>query len=298
LTAIVALLIIVQGIAKADPGAVNQVSVSSNTEQATGSPTVGGDNYSLDNWLGKVSQIQSEQPHWVTPLMTVTPRLEQELRYDQYWETTTKGNKDLNSYGGGKGLEFIPFQNTEVIVGIPAYQTHNIPYNENGFADESFLFKYRLLSANEENGDYIVTAFLGVSVPTGNRYNTQDHEVTTPTIAVGKGWRNFDVQDTLGIQIPDDGSSPKGDGTPVVSNTAFQYRIAPWATPEVEFNYTWFPNGDRSRINQLYITPGIVLGKFSVGRRLGFTVGVGYQVAATEDAKYNHNVVLSVRMPF
>jgi len=255
-------------------------------------------NYLMDNWLSKVSEIQSEQPHWVTPLMTVTPRLEQEIRYDQYWETTTKGNKDLYSYGGGKGLEFIPFQNTEVIVGIPAYETRNTPDGTSGFADESLLFKYRLLSANEENGDYIVTAFLGISIPSGNKYNTENHEITTPTIAAGKGWGKFDIQDTLGIQIPDDGSSPKGSGTPVVSNTAFQYRIAPWATPEVEFNYTYFPNGDRSRINQLYITPGIVLGKFALSKRLGVTVGVGYQIAATEDAKYNHNVVLSVRMPF
>jgi hypothetical protein len=189
-------------------------------------------------------------------------------------------------------------QNTEVIVGVPAYQARNKPTGENGFADESLLFKYRLLSANEENGDYIVTAFLGLSIPSGNKYNTEGHEVTTPTIAAGKGWGKFDVQDTLGIQIPDDGSSPKGDGTPVVSNTAFQYRLTNWATPELEFNYTYYPNGDRSRINQLYITPGIVLGKFDWGKRVGFTVGVGYQVAATEDAKYNHNVVLSLRMPF
>jgi hypothetical protein len=102
----------------------------------------------------------------------------------------------------------------------------------------------------------------------------------------------------LGIQIPDDGSSPKGDGTPIVSNTAFQYRIVKWATPEVEFNYTYYPNGDRSRIDQLYITPGIVLGKFNFGKRVGLTVGVGYQIAATENSKYDHNVVLSARMPF
>jgi hypothetical protein len=252
------------------------------------------DNYPFDNWLTKVSEIQSEQPHWVTPLMTVTPRLEQEIRYDQYWESSA-GNHNLDSYGGGKGLEFIPFQNTEVIVGIPAYETRNKPNGTSGFADESLLFKYRLLSANEENGDYIVTAFLGVSIPSGNRYNTEDHEITTPTIAVGKGWGNFDIQDTLGIQIPDNGAT---GGTPIVSNTALQYRIVKWASSEVEFNYTYWPNGDRNGINQLYITPGIVLGKFDFGKRVGLTVGVGYQIAATTESKYNHNVVLSVRMPF
>jgi AcrR family transcriptional regulator len=283
-------------IAKADTGstvpAVAPDTTIAGSQQAE--PAVSSDNDMMDNWLAKVSEIQSEQPHWVTPLMTVTPRLEQEIRYDQYWESSA-GNHNLDSYGGGKGLEFIPFQNTEVIVGIPAYETRNTPDGTSGFADESLLFKYRLLSANEENGDYILTAFLGVSIPSGNKYNTEDHEITTPTLAAGKGWGNFDIQDTVGVQIPDNGAT---GGTPVVSNTAFQYRIAKWATPELEFNYTYWPNGDREGINQLYITPGIVLGKFDFGKRVGLTVGVGYQIAATTDSKYNHNVVLSVRMPF
>ncbi len=58
------------------------------------------------NWLKSVSAIQAEQPHWATPVVTVTPRLEQEFRYDQFWQYGTKGH-ELNSYGGGKGLEFV-----------------------------------------------------------------------------------------------------------------------------------------------------------------------------------------------
>lgn len=73
-----------------------------------------------------VTQIQSEQPGWVTPLVTVTPRLEQELRYDQFWESSAKGFW-LDSYGCGKGLELIPMQNVEGILGIPAYQVHSNP---------------------------------------------------------------------------------------------------------------------------------------------------------------------------
>jgi hypothetical protein len=257
-------------------------------------PVVASDSGFFTNWLNMVSETQAEQPHWISPLVTTSARLEQKIRYDQLWESSA-GNHNLDSNGGGKGLEFIPLQNTEVIIGIPAYQTRNKPKGTDGFADESLLFKYRLLSANEENGDYILTAFLGVSIPSGNKYNTEDHEITTPTLAAGKGWGNFDIQDTVGVQIPDNGAT---GGTPVVSNTAFQYRIAKWATPELEFNYTYWPNGDREGINQLYITPGIVLGKFDFGKRVGLTVGVGYQIAATTDSKYNHNVVLSVRMPF
>ena len=34
------------------------------------------------SWLDMVSASQAAQPNWMTPLVTVTPRLEQEFRYD------------------------------------------------------------------------------------------------------------------------------------------------------------------------------------------------------------------------
>src|SRR3984957_13237972 len=118
------------------------------------------------NWFPRVTKIQSEQPHWITPLVTVTPRLEEEVRYDQLWQANPHGVATDN-FGAGKGLELIPFQNTEIILGVPAWIAHNghirhgsdIPKDD--WADETFLVKYRLLSANEENGNYILTAFMG-----------------------------------------------------------------------------------------------------------------------------------------
>ena len=34
------------------------------------------------DWFNMVSETQAEQPHWITPLNTMAPRLEQEFRYD------------------------------------------------------------------------------------------------------------------------------------------------------------------------------------------------------------------------
>ena len=79
--------------------------------------------YFID-WLPRVTRIQSEQPRWITPIVTVTPRLEEELRYDQFWQGNQYGVATDN-FGGGKGLELIPFQNTEIILGIPAWIAHN-----------------------------------------------------------------------------------------------------------------------------------------------------------------------------
>jgi hypothetical protein len=45
----------------------------------------------LADWFNMVSETQAEQPHWITPLNTTTPRLEQEFRYDMQWQTHNSG---------------------------------------------------------------------------------------------------------------------------------------------------------------------------------------------------------------
>ena len=102
-----------------------------------------------------VSHKQAEQPHWVTPVAATTPRLEQEFRFDTFWQTGNTGITTDN-YGGAKGLELIPQKNIEVIlVAPPAYIVHNNPKIQDGFGDWSFPVKYRLAAANEERGNYI-----------------------------------------------------------------------------------------------------------------------------------------------
>ncbi len=255
----------------------------------------------LDAWFDRVTKIQSEQPHWITPLVTVTPRLEQELRYDQSWEDLP-GGKTLTNYDNGKGLELIPFDPVELIIGAPPWETENTHPRKQGWADESFLLKYRLLSANEEEGNYILTAFMGLSVPWGGENYTEDHYIFTPTIAFGKGFGDFDFQSTLGMSVPDNGDSKYGGGTPVLFNTTFQYHLLKILWPEVEFNYTEWPSGKHEGINdqgdELFITPGVVIGRIPISHRLKLVVGAGYQIAVTDHPLYHNNFILSVRLPF
>lgn len=256
------------------------------------------------NWFPRVTQIQSEQPHWVTPLVTVTPRLEEELRYDQFFQANAHGVATDN-YGGSKGLELIPFQNTEVILGIPAWIAHtgHILHSTekkkeptDGWADETFLVKYRLLSANEEHGDYILTAFMGFSAPTGDDGNSSGHALFTPTLAAGKGFGDFDVQSTVGVTFPNGGEDRLG--WPLAWNTAFQYRVFKYFWPEFETNYTWFAQGTRTGQSQLFLTPGILVGRIPIHDRIGMTFGGGFQVGVTHHPAYNNAVILSGRIPF
>ncbi len=248
-----------------------------------------------DAWLTRVSHTQAEQPHWITPLVTVTPRLEQELRSDLVWQDQLH-DRSTTLYGNGKGLELIPTEHTEVIFGIPAYIEHHRAGKPDGLGDVSFLLKYRLLSANEQQGNYILTAFLGASVPTGTHGNSVDHDIFTPTLALGKGVGAFDLQSTLGVSVPDGGIDSLG--TPVQWNTALQYVVHGAIWPEAEVNLTSWPNGDKGGETQVFLTPGVVVGRFPIWQRLGVTLGIGVQLAVTSTRTANRNWILSARLPF
>ena len=247
------------------------------------------------DWFDRVDKTQAAQPHWITPLATTTPRLEEEFRYDQLWQENAKG-VTTNNYDGGKGLELIPFEKVELIFNLPPYIDHNNPTIKNGWGDVAFLVKYRLLAANEAHGSYILTAFLGWSLPTGSSTNGALHAVITPTIAYGKGFGQFDAQGTFGVGLPV--ADTNLVGRTYVWNNAFQYRVLRKFWPEVELNSTFFQEGKNDGQKQNFVTPGLIIGRFHVRSRVGFTIGGGYQIATTHFHTTNHNAILSIRFPF
>jgi hypothetical protein len=256
--------------------------------------TFAQDGYFAD-WFNRVDKTQAEQPRWVTPLATTTPRLEEEFRYDQLWQENAKG-VTTDNYDGGKGLELIPFEKVEVIFNLPPYINHNNPADKNGWGDIAFLVKYRLLAGNHERGNYILTAFLGWSLPTGQYSNGGLHAVITPTIAYGKGFGDFDLQGTFGIAFPVADTNIVGRN--YLWNNAFQYRLFKKFWPEVELNSTFFQQGPHDGMKQNFATPGLVIGRLHLWKRVGFTIGGGYQIATTHFHTNNHNAILSVRFPF
>jgi hypothetical protein len=263
-------------------------------QQPTPTPDSPGKGY-LADWFQRVATTQSEQPHWITPVATTTPRLEEEFRFDTDWQTNAQGITSEN-YGGGRGLELIPYEKLEVILSIPPYIAHHNPSVQDGFGDFQFLLKYRLLSKNEESGSYILTAFLSVSLPTGQYKNGATDPILTPTIAYGKGFGNFDFQGTLGITLPTGNGLAIGRTIPW--NNAFQYRVRRKFWPEVEVNSTHFQDGPNNGKTQVFLTPGLVIGKLPLWKRLGLTVGGGFQIAATHFHPTNHNAIFNVRFPF
>jgi hypothetical protein len=256
----------------------------------------------LAHWYDRVDQAQASQPHWMTPVVTVTPRLEQEFRYDQLFEHL--GNDaNLYNFDGGKGLELIPTTTNEVIFNLPPYLDRTDVEQAHGLGDwPFFLVKQRLLSANEENGNYILTAFLAGQAPVGASPFTNHTYVVTPTLAGGKGWGNFDIQATVGVPIPTNLESTVG--TSLATNVALQYHLGKYFWPEFEFNDTYWFDGEREGKNQLFLTPGIIFGRFPLGGRKKLIVGVAYQFAVSKQTfdpltpMYDRAWLLTSRLAF
>lgn len=274
-------------------------------DQATADTPAGNaiSNY-FAHWFDRVNEAQATQPHWMTPLVTVTPRLEEEVRADVYLESLGNG-ADVTSYGNGKGLELIPTTTNEVILNAPTYIERSNKNPASGFGDWPFiLVKQRLISANEQSGNYIVTAFLAATAPVGSEKFTANAWIITPTIAAGKGWGDFDVQGTVSVNIPL--SDERIIGTSVLTNVTFQYHAYKYLWPELEFNWTYWADGLRGGKNQVYITPGIIFGRFELVGRLRAIFGFGYQQAISPNLTlkpvltplYNHAWVVTGRVAF
>jgi hypothetical protein len=84
-------------------------------------------------------------------------------------------------------LELIPWYKIELIIQAPPdYDYSGDPSETNGVGDIAFMVKYRILSRNGQQGNYILTVFLGWSIPTGSYSNGQvtgaNSGMITPTL--------------------------------------------------------------------------------------------------------------------
>src|SRR5262245_34116514 len=235
--------------------------------------------------FARVLASKNEQPHWMTPVVTVTPRLEQEFRYDTVW----RHDPDSTNFGFGKGIELIPVRRVQVSVSVPPYVTRPSS-GANGVGDMALLTKLRFWASPESGANGILTAFFGVTLPSGTRANGAGTVVLAPSIAAGKGWGNLDVQSTFGITIP-----VNGDEKAIAWNTALQLHLGDYVWPEIEANTTWFLLTEHS---QLYLTPGLVLGRFRLGRRVGLAVGAGLSLPVSSYHTDARRWTLTIRFPF
>lgn len=245
-------------------------------------------------WLDLGERVQATQPDWLSPLATTSGRLKQEFRYD-IWDQPASGGNRSYQFGGNKGLEFITSSRTQILIGVPTYTLVSPNGPPGGFGDLPLMLKFRISSAGRTEGNYLVTFLLAATAPTGSHRYGAGEAVVTPTMAFGKGWKRFDVQATLGVNLPAGNTARLG--RQLLWNTAFQYRV--WKLwPEVEANSTSYTTGKNAGETQLFLTPGLGFGRAHLAGRFRLSSAVGVQIAATQFHAYNHRWMLSTRVSF
>jgi len=260
--------------------------------------------FSQDNffakWESRTSATQARQPSWPPPLVSPYPMLIQVFRAD-FTRQVTPALTDTWNYGASRGLNLIPGFNSEFDFYYPPYIQHNVKTAKDGFGDVGFLGKYRILSGNEKNGNYMLSAQLVATIPTGSYTNGSTDASVSPTLLGGKGFGNFDVISSLG------GTLPTGDtvklGRSVGWNTTAQYRIDKIVWPEIEDNATFYYGGKNDGKMQNFVTPGVTFSKFKfrpkdATSRAAIAFGGGEQIATSHFHTYNHNLVLTSRLVF
>lgn len=263
-----------------------------------------GPGYSQTNffarWAARTSAIQAKQPSWSVPLIAPYPMLIQVFRADFTRQITPARTATWN-YGAARGLNLVPGLNSEVDFYYPDYFQHNTPKVKDGFGDVGFLYKYRILSSNEKHGNYMLSAQITATLPTGSHTNGSPDASFSPSLLGGKGFGKFDVISSLGGALPAD--ETKKLGRSIAFNTTAQYHLSKYVWPELESNLTHFSGGKNDGKTQNFLAPGITFSKFKLQpkdatSRLGFACGAGMQIATSQFHTYNHNLIFTSRFIF
>jgi hypothetical protein len=250
-------------------------------------------------WEQRATRTQSMQPAWPPPLVTTYVGLIQVYRAD-FLRQIAPNHVQAWNLDGSKGLNLIPFANTELDLHLPPYLKHSAPTTADGAGDLSFVLKYRFLAGNAHHGSYAVSAFLPATLPTGSYKNGAADATVSPSIGLGKGIGRFDVQSTLGATLPVRDTATLG--RTIAWNTAGQLHVAKNFWPELEFNSTYYKGGPNDGKNQTFATPGMLfahkLHPSDERSRLGLCLGAGEQIATSHFHSYNHEIAVTTRLLF
>ena len=257
------------------------------------------DNF-FEKWEARTTRTQARQPAWAPPVAATFVGLIQVARTDFSRQISPTHAATWN-YDSSKGLNLIPWTNTEIDINLPPYLQHSVPSTIDGAGDMSLLLKYRFLTGNEKHGNYVLSAFVLGTIPTGSHKNGSTDATVAPTLGMGKGFGRFNLQSTLGATLPA-GHTPQL-GRPIVWNTTGQYHLGKYLWPELECNSTYFHGGPNDEKTQAFATPGFTVGRIKIHpaderSRLGIGLGGGMQIATSHFHSYNHGLIFTGRFLF
>ena len=258
-----------------------------------------GQNGFFDRWEDRVRATTARQPQFPIPVIAPSSQLVQLVRFDVLRQITSTHFTTIN-VDNGRGLNLIPFANTEIDVNLPPLLEHHNDKVVDGTGDFSLVFKYRPLASPAHSKNYSLGAQVLFTAPTGSYKNGTAVSTLQPTLMGGKGLGRFSVQSALGAVLPN--SSVAAVGRTISWNTTAQYQVGRIFWPEVESNASYYHGGPNDGRSQNFISPGIMVSRIKFRRdprdRLALIVGGSMQIATSQYHTYNHALVFTSRFAF
>ena len=260
----------------------------------------------IASWHALAAQVRANQPAWSSPLITTTGMLEQRFRL----RSVGAARRQWRRHHGNRWRPRVgpDYQQQQRGADRRVALRHPQHTHRQGFVDrlrrlDVWAGEAAAGGEPREQWHYFVTVWLQVQAPTGIAPLTSHAWTYLPTLAVGKGWGDFDIQATVAAVLPDSNVAVLGDQ--IQTNVALQYHLLKIFWPEFEVNWTYWAGGQRGGLNQVFLTPGLVIGRFKLSNDIAFTMGLGYQVAVSPHyhatpitPAYNNGWVFTTRFNF
>jgi hypothetical protein len=251
------------------------------------------------DWENRVRTTSAKQPAFPIPAIAPSSQLVQLVRFDVLRQIAPALTTTIN-VDNGKGLNLIPYANTEIDINLPPLIEHHNVKTIDGAGDFSVVYKYRPFASPSDKHNYSLGGQAIFTVPTGSYKNGTAVSTIQPTLMGGKGFGRFAVQSTLGATLPN--SSVAQIGRTIAWNTTAQYRVGKIFWPEIESNASYFHAGPNDGKSQNFLSPGLMVSKLKFRKdpkdRLSLIFGGSMQIATSSYHAYNHELVFTSRLAF
>jgi hypothetical protein len=175
----------------------------------------------FDKWQARATATQALQPKWNGARRLALPH----AHFRSYAPTSPARSPPFTPRHGtsvpAAVLTSSPSPAPRSISSFPFFEHSD--KTPDGFGDFSFSGKYRILSANEKHGNYLLSGYITAILPTGSYKNGATNATITSAITGSKGFEKFDTIATISSALLTGNTATIG--RTLSTNVVFQYHV-------------------------------------------------------------------------
>ncbi|MDR3726353.1 MAG: hypothetical protein P4K86_04850 [Terracidiphilus sp.] len=251
----------------------------------------------LESFGNHNTEMSRLQPTWMGPLIQSDARLVQGLRVS-YANSYSPGTQTMN-YGNNHGFSVIAGHRLQFDFVPPSFFRNHSATLKDGFGNAVTQIKVCIASGNAQHGNFALTAMLGRSFSPRSYQNMALTGAYNPKLAAGKSFGRFDVQTTLGAQLPT--GQTAAQGRTIEWNIVAQVHSSSHVWFDIENNAALIVGSPLDGTTMNFITPAafyMIRPRHWSPQRPAFVIDGGMQIATTKFYPFNHNLIVEERMFF